>query len=348
MRRLLATITASALGVTLSASPASADWLPQDPPLTIVNSTTLLNTGYADMALSVATGQIFTSNSRDNSTITVFNVDAGTDTIEARPDARLTQPGRHAPTRVTGVCHSAIPWRPHGGSCPRPRQMHRTTWPGRGNCVSPMLRVSTARSVATANRCAPVSTRWPVGVPPRWRAVPDGTLLCAMRRGTPTAGQLDLARAAGARHLAGETHLGLPVQVDPDGESIIVVTPGEYQFTSKVARYSTTDLTEIIRYAAPGPVVSVAMTPDGRVATHAEDGGLAMFAEDKQAALWYTFKEFSPGMDPARRGLATGAEGRFYAVEKLIGGAMTRRRWTRPGDTSSIANPVMPVQVRQP
>ncbi|MDG4823227.1 hypothetical protein O7635_15330 [Asanoa sp. WMMD1127] len=364
MRRLVAALAASAVGATLFASPASADWQWWDPPLTVVNSTNL-STGFADLALSSATGQIFVSNGRDHSTITVFDLDGQVlDTIDGQTGAVGLELSADGSTLYAALAEgdaiSAIDvathterarWTLATDACPYDVALAAgRLWFSQG-CPG---QHGTLNSVDPADpTAAPVLDQGGhFTFAPRLEGA--GTLLFAVEEGVfpNKLISFDLAGGQPVRRTALEQLQSVSqFAVDPDGQSIIVVTPGEYQFTSKVARYSAADLTEIIRYAAPGPVISVAFGADGRVATHAEDGGLAMFAPDREAALWSTFREFSPGLEPARRGLAVGAEGRFYAVEKLLSdGAMTLTTVdVGPVDTTiEIDNLAFPALVRKP
>lgn len=367
MRRSLAILAASAVGVTLIASPASADWQWWDPPLTIVNSTTLLDGGYSDMAVSAATGQIFVANGITNSTITVFDLDGQVvDTIDGQAGARGLELSADGSTLYAalyeGGAVTAIDvatrtettrWTLAPDACPYDLALAADRlWFSQG-CGGEHGKLSSLDPASPD--VAPVLDQggYFTYAPRLESGGTADTLLFAMVEWVfpNRLISFDLSSGQPVRRTSLE-HLESVAQfkVDPDGRSIIVVTPGEYQFTSKVARYSTADLTEVIRYEAPGPVISVTFAADGRVATHADNGGLAMFAPDSAAPLWSTYRLFSPGMDVARRGLAIGAEGRFYAAARLGDGAMALTTVdVGPVDTAfAVDNPVLPVLVRKP
>ncbi|WP_433284169.1 YncE family protein [Micromonospora sp. CA-244673] len=337
MRRLSVSIAAGALGLGLLATgqPAVAA-TSYDQPLVTVNST-LVNVGFSDMVKSAATGRILISSGKDYDALQVADLDGGiVGTVPGQAGASgltLNKDGRTAYAALFDAgAISAIDvatgtetarYVVGADTCPYDLALAGgKLWFSYG-CYG----ISPARlgSVDLGDPAAPMTLDQGgyLTFTPRLESgsIDDG-LLFAMVEGVYPNRLIsyDVSGGTAVRRTALEDTLQSVSEfaVTPDGSAVIVATPGEYQFTTKLARYSATDLTEQGRYAVPGSVVSLGVEPDGRMATYSDDLGLAYFAPGEYEPRWMVYQDFAPGLEPAHRGIALGDQNRLYVATRYI------------------------------
>jgi hypothetical protein len=364
MSSLRITIAAAAVAtvaiIVLPATAAVAD----EQPLEVVATTFLPNPNYVDMAMSPFSGQLFVSGGRDSTTITVLNLDgailgsvadqAGASGLVLSPDgvtlyAALTDVGAISVIDVATRTERSR-YQVGAGTCPYDLAITGgRLWFSYGCVGQDLGRIG---SVTLATPGAPVlldqAGLWSFA--PRLDGAASGQLLFVVVEGEfpNVLASFDVSGPQPVRRTTLEQLQSVTeFKVSPDGSRIIVTTPGEYQFTQKVAAYATADLSEIIRYGAAGAVNSVAYTFDGRVATASSDWALSMFVANEQAPRWSVYRTFVPGQEPARRGLLAAPDGRLYLISTFAGTALTVIDPTPVGTAFSFADIPFPVLVRK-
>ncbi|MFI5911264.1 hypothetical protein [Dactylosporangium sp. NPDC051541] len=373
MRRLSTIIVASIAGVAAVAAgsgPASA----ADQELVVVNSVTLLDTGFADL-VRTPDGRLFLSGGSGHDTLQIVD-----------PDGVVVGavPGQAGATGLTlsadgGTAYAALAGAGAISAIDTATGAERARYAvGTDTCpydvalaggklwFSYGCRTSSGHlgSIALADPAAPpvLDQGGYLNHPPRLESGPaDGPLLFAMVEGVYPNRLLsyDVTGATAVRRTAVEELVqGVSeFAVTADGGTVIAATPGEYQFTTKLAAYSTADLTELGRYGAPDSTVGLAIAPDGRIATYSSDRGLATFAPGSYTPDWVVYRDFAPGLDPAHRGLAIGAADRLYVVSRSSGNTMmnlttidappstdpvaTALDFTSPTSTGRVGRPVV-------
>jgi YVTN family beta-propeller protein len=351
--------TAATALVATASSPAYA----YDQPLVVIASTPVPTSGYSDLVLHVPTGQTFVSGGRDGSGIIVTDRDgqiiesiagqSGASGMTLSADgstlyAALTPAGSIS-VIDTATRTERARYVVGDNTCPYDVAVTGgKLWFSYG-CVG----VDNGRigSVDISNPAAPVALDqaglWAYA--PRLEGAAAGHLLFVVEESVfpNVLASFDVSGAQPVRRTALEQVTSVnQFAVTPDGSTIIAATPGEYQFTSKVAAYSTADMSEIVRYAAHGPVVSIAIAPDGRIATSSSDWGLDMFVPGEIAPRWTVYQNFTPGLDPAPRGLAVGGDGRLYLASNFGGSTALTVLDPTPVETSFIFDNVpFPIRV---
>jgi hypothetical protein len=337
MRRLLTMVVASVMGLALAAYPTTAAaWPPYEQPLVVVNSTTLLDIGFTDMAQSTSTGQLFLAGgagstvvnvadrngqiigsvpgqagatglsvSRDGSTVYAALNDAGS--ISAIDVATRTEKARYAIGDNTCPYDVALAggklWFSYGCYGISPAQI------GSVDLADPATPVKLAQVSAYSLSYRPRLESGSINDNLLFAMVehtyPNRLISYDVSSGTPVR-RTSLERLQSVSEFA----------VSQDGASIVVATPGEYQGTTKLARYSTADLTEQGRYVVYDKVVGIAFGTDGRMATYSDSGSLAMFAKGEWEPRWAVYANYSQGHDPAHRGLGLSPEGRLFLATR--------------------------------
>jgi hypothetical protein len=333
MRRLFTSVVASVMALTLAATPAMATTY--DQPLVVVNSTTLLKTGFRDMAQSTATGQIFMSSGSGSTAINVSDRDgkivgsvpgqAGATGITMSQDggtlyAALTDAGSISAIDVATRTEKAR-YVVGDNTCPYDVALvGGKLWFSYGCTGTGVAQIG---SVDLVDPAAPVTlaqaSRNLTFTPRLESGSINDNLLFAIEEGKypNTLISYDVSSGTPVRRTALEQLQSVSeFAVTPDGASILVATPGEYQFTTNLTRYSTADLTPQGRYVVQGDVVAIAFGTDGRIATYSDDGSLAMFAKGEFEPRWSVFRKFEQGLEPAHRGLALSPEGRLFVASR--------------------------------
>ncbi|MEH0845974.1 hypothetical protein V6U81_26705 [Micromonospora sp. CPCC 205711] len=301
-----------------------------------VNST-LVGAGFSDMVKSATTGRILISSGRDYDAIQVADLDgkiigtvpgqAGASGLTLSKDGRTAYAALFDAGAITAIDVASGTEKARyvvgTDTCPYDLALAGgKLWFSYG-CYG----ISPARlgSVDVTDPAAPMTLDQGgyLTYTPRLESgsIDDGLLFAMVEGVFPN--QLisyDVSSGAAVRRTALEDKLQSVSEfaVTPDGSAVLVATPGEYQFTTKLARYSVTDLTEQGRYAVPGSVVAIGIEPDGRMATYSDDLGLAYFAPGEYEPRWVVYKDFASGLDPANRGIAVGAENRLYVATRYI------------------------------
>jgi hypothetical protein len=339
MRRIITIAGLAATLVAYGGVAASAQPV-YDQPLVTVNSTTVIN-GFADLVKSDATGRILITSGQGYDEILVADLDgrlvgsvpgqAGATGIALSKDGRtayaaLADAGA---VSVIDVATATETTRyPIGGNtCPYDVALAGgKLWFSYG-CYG--ISESAIGSIAIDAPGTPMALGQGgyLTFTPRLASgsIDDGVLFAMVEGVFPNRLiSYDVSGGSAVRRTALEDRLSSVSEftVTPDGSAVIAATPGEYQFTTKLGRYSTADLSEQGQYAVPGQVVGIAVEPDGRVATYSDDHGIAYFAPGEYAPRWVVYHDYAPGLDPAHRGIAIGAPGRLYLVQKMISNSM--------------------------
>ncbi|GAA1840837.1 hypothetical protein [Asanoa iriomotensis] len=339
MRRI-STIAGIAATLLVAGGPPASAQTDYDQPLETANSTTLFN-GFADLAKSDATGRILISPGRGFDEIIVADLDgqvigavpgqAGATGLALSKDGRtayaaLADAGAVSVIDVATATETAR--YPIGGNtCPYDVALAGgKLWFSYG-CYGISNSAIGSIDIAAPGTPMALGQGGYLTFTPRLASgsIDDGVLFAAVEGEFPNRLiSYDVSGGTAVRRTALEDRLSSVSEftVTPDGSAIIAATPGEYQFTTKLGRYSTTDLTEQGRYAVPGQVVGIAVEPDGRVATYSDDHGIAYFAPGEYEPRWVVYRNFAPGLDPAHRGIAIGGPGRLHLVQKMLSNSM--------------------------
>jgi hypothetical protein len=366
MRRLLAITIASTMCLALTVSAAAAT--SYDQPLVVVNSTTLLDKGFSDLVVSTTTGRVLISGGQGSTTLTVAGLDgqvsgsipgqAGAAGLTLSRDggtayAALDDAGAISVIDVATGTERAR-YVIGADTCPYDVALAGgKLWFSYG-CYE--LQPAQLGSVDLADPAAPMTLGLGgyLTFRPRLESGSiDDHLLFAMVEGEfpNTLVSYDVSTGTPVRRTALEQVQSVSeFAVAPDGASIVVATPGEYQFTTRLARYSTADLTEQGRYVVQGSVVSLALDAAGRVATYSDNASLAVFAPAEYEPRWAVFQTFAQGLDPAHRGIGMGPEGRLFVATRYASNTisnLTAMEASPVSTTFSIRTPAV-LAVRKP
>jgi hypothetical protein len=340
MRHLSTVLAAAVAGLVAVAAvgqPAAA----AEQPLVVVSSVSLLDTGFADLVTSTSRGRLFLSGGAGHDTVQITDLDglvvgqvpgqAGATGLTVSADGGTVYAALSGAGAISVIDAATGTERGRlevgAGSCP-----YDVALAGGKLWFSYGCRPSSAGHLGAFDLADPAApptldrgghlTR-----APRLESGSAGDpLLFAMVEGVYPNRLIsyDVSGGDAVRRTAVEELVTSVSEfaVTADGGTVIAATPGEYQSTTKLAAYSTADLTELGRYSAPGSTVALAVAPDGRIATYSDDRGLASFAPGAFQPQWLVYRDFAPGLEPAHRGIAVGAAGRLYLATRSSSNSM--------------------------